>query len=138
MLTEFHVDCMTDKIIQFHRSNNCAYWHVVTKNVSKKLCFPTLYQCQRIHLDHHRYASSVASKIGRTLGIYRTYTVDDHYATLCVVLSCGDHLSHCSQDHTLFSRFTRCFVMSPVVTIAQYQSQMSQSKSYLTSGGDSS
>ena len=37
MLTEFHVDCMTDKIIQFIVQKNCAYWHVVTKHVSKTL-----------------------------------------------------------------------------------------------------
>ena len=44
-------------------------------------------------LDLHKNAASVASKIGRTLGIYHTYTVDDHYAILCVVLNSGDHLS---------------------------------------------
>ena len=60
-------------------------------------------------LDHHRYASSVASKIGRTLGIDHTYMVDDHYAALCVVLSCEGHLSYNRTAH----KTTPCFHASP-------------------------
>ena len=71
--------------------------------------FIRLYQHPRMLLDRHTCAYSVASKIGRTLGIYHTYMVNNRYATSCVVLSYEGHLSCSCTAHTT----TPCFHASP-------------------------